>query len=146
MGVEKDNREETELSYMFHGFMKSVIKYSVLNALRSYLYRYRKEWLIMDKFTLEIQEDMIVSNEEKIPVDLEIAVFYVDSEKLAEALKKLSKQQKYVIGYMYVWDLTTDEIAMNMGISSHGVYTHKGRALKKLKKQIVGETMHGGSG
>ena len=146
MAVEKNSREETEIAYMFHGFMKSVIKYSVLNALRSYLYRYRTELLIMDRFTIEIQEDMIVSNEEKIPVDLGIAVFYVDSEKLAEALKRLSKQQKHVIGYTYVWDMKTNEIARNMGISPHGVYTHKGRALKKLKNEMNGETMHGGSG
>lgn len=146
MAVEKNSHEETELSYMFHGFMKSVIKYSVLNALRRYLYRYRKELLIMDKFMIEIQEDMIVSNVEKIPVDLEIAVFYVDNEELAEALKKLSKQQKCVVGSIYVWDMTTNEIARNMGISSHGVYTHKGRVLKKLRNQMSGEIIHGGSG
>ena len=55
MAVEKNSHEETELSYMFHGFMKSVIKYSVLNALRRYLYLIKRTRKEREKVTYSIR-------------------------------------------------------------------------------------------
>ena len=67
----------------------------------------------------------------------------MDDEGLAKALDTLSIRQKQVIGYIYAQDLSPEEAARMMKISVHGVYTHKGRALRALRKELIGDADYG---
>ena len=137
MAMEDVGSTEGELSKMFHGFMKSVIRYSILNALRSHMVKVCRESLIPIEYLYDIPEETTLPYIEKISVDLFVTVVYISDCNLAAALKTLPTQQKTVIGYYYVLDLEPKEIARKLRISPHGVYTHKGRALKKLRKEMI---------
>ncbi len=129
--------------YMFHGFVKTVIRYKALNAIRSYMRLRNREVLVADDIYAINGCKEGVPYKEKIGVDLFVTIFYVENEELAKALGTLPKRQKQVIGYIYVLNLSPAEAARMMRISVHGIYTHKGRALSSLRKEMIGDAEYG---
>ena len=135
--------DEDSICYMFHGFIKMVIKYKALNAIRSYMLPGKREMLVADDIYAVDRCAEEISCIEKISVDLSVTVFYVENEALAKALDILPTRQKQVIGYIYVLNLSPEEAARMMKISVHGIYTHKGRALRALRKEMIGDADYG---
>ena len=134
---------DDSICYMFHGFIKMVIRYKALNAIRSYMLPRKRERLALDDIDAEdrrLNEELRI---EKIGVDMYVTVFYVKNEELAKALDTLPPRQKQVIGYIYALELSPEEAARMMKISVHGVYTHKGRAIHALRKEMIGDTEYG---
>ena len=129
--------------YMFHGFIKTVIRYKALNAIRSYMLLRKREVFVTDDLYVMAGCNEGVPYIEKIGVDLFVTMFYVENEELAKALVTLPKRQKQVIGYIYVLNLSPAEAARMMRISVHGIYTHKGRALSALRKEMIGDAEYG---
>ena len=135
--------DDDSICYMFHGFIKMVIRYKALNAIRSYMLPGKREELAGDDIYVSDRHIEDKPCIEKISVDLCATIFYVDDEGLAKALDTLSIRQKQVIGYIYAQDLSPEEAARMMKISVHGVYTHKGRALRALRKELIGDSDYG---
>ncbi|MBP3805644.1 MAG: hypothetical protein J6I76_17445 [Oribacterium sp.] len=135
--------DDDSICYMFHGFIKMVIRYKALNAIRSYMLPGKREELTGDDIYVRDRHIEDKPCIEKISVDLCATIFYVEDEGLAKALDTLSIRQKQVIGYIYALDLSPEEAARMMKISVHGVYTHKGRALRALRKELTGDADYG---
>lgn len=135
--------DDDSICYMFHGFIKMVIRYKVLNAIRSYMLQGKREELAGDDIYVSDRHIGDKPCIEKISVDLCATIFYVEDEGLAKALDNLPIRQKQVIGYIYALDLSPEEAARMMKISVHGVYTHKGRALRALRKELIGDADYG---
>lgn len=58
---------------------------------------------------------------------------------LARALGRLSPRQKEVVVMRYLIDLTEDDVAISLGMSTGSVKTHLSRATTKLRRDL-GET------
>ena len=64
-----------------------------------------------------------------------------DAESLLSQM--MGKQALFLFFYIYVLNLSPEEAARMMKISVHGIYTHKGRALRALRKEMIGDADYG---
>lgn len=56
---------------------------------------------------------------------------------LAKALKRLSSRQKEVVVMRYLIDLTEEDVAVSLGMSTGSVKTHLHRATSKLRDELA---------
>ncbi len=132
-----DTAGDEHLQKTFDTYIKIAFKYNIMNALRGYIRKRRRELPWEERFE-EIPDAPVIPLVEHFLVDLEVAIIYVDDEELASAMKKLSRKQKIAIGYEFVLGLKPGEIARLLGIKPHSAYELKSRAIKSLRKRMRG--------
>ena len=132
--VNKDEQEELRIPRMFDAYIKIVFRYRVLNALKCFSLQKQREVIWPDYSFDELSDKQETPDFEKLEVNLNVVIFHVENEKLAEALKTLTGKQKAVIGYSFVLELSAEEIAKILNIEIHGVYEYKSRAIKTLRE------------
>ena len=136
--TDPDTIGDEHLQKTFDTYIKNTFKYKIMNALRGYVRKRRRE-IPCEKSFEEIPDVPLTPSVEQFLVDLEVAIIYVDDEKLASAMKKLSRQQKMVIGYEFVLGMKPGEIARLLGIKPHSAYKLKNRAIISLRKHMGGK-------
>ena len=129
---------DEHLQKTFDTYIKITFKYKIMNALRGHVRKRRRE-IACEKCFEEIPDVPVTPSVERFLVDLEVATLYVDDEKLASAMKKLSRKQKMVIGYDFVLGMKPWEIARLLGIKPHSAYKLKSRAIISLRKHMGGK-------
>lgn len=60
-------------------------------------------------------------------------------EKLCESLSVLSETERVVIMLLYKYELTPEQAARKLGVTSSTIRSHKKNALDKLKKEMLEE-------
>mgnify|MGYP004686332881 FL=1 len=60
-------------------------------------------------------------------------------EKLCESLSVLSETERVVIKLLYKDELTPEQAARKLGVTSSTIRSHKKNALDKLKKEMLEE-------
>lgn len=72
----------------------------------------------------------------------EDAAFRVD---LVDALTRLSGRQQEVVVMRYIVDLTEEDVASSLGLSTGSVKTHLHRATAKLRDELGADVANGGT-
>lgn len=97
---------------------------------------YREAWVA------RIATNLAIDAARKKKVDLEAAVTADPSDNtvlriaLVEALARLPKRQREAVALRYLCDLSVDDVASSLGVSSGTVKTSVHRALEKLRNDL----------
>lgn len=116
------------IRYKFTAWLELVVKRAKIDYVRK-LNRRPRELSVEDKNISQqlVYEPELITN--NIDFDFE-------NKDLLRVFKKLSEKRKQILIFIFVHNLTPEEIATKIGCSVQDVYNQQSLALKELRKRI----------
>lgn len=133
--------DEDKIRKMFFGFCKTVLKNALSNYYRHETPYYAHESLVTDDKAFF---DLRLTASNPYPSDyhvLQVDAFtaQIEDDRLYRSIKQLTENQQIVIILYYWYDLTEEEIAIQLKIPRPTIHYRKSQALRQLKKHLVKE-------
>lgn len=125
------NRKNLEINYTLKGYLFKCVRSSIIRKIQKH-----KKTVLLEDAEEENAFSFYISAEEK----------YIDSEsdsilkkRMAGVLSLLTSKQKEVIYLRFYHNLSFDEIAANMNLTTKACYKLMGRAISELRKSSLHE-------
>ena len=124
----------------------------MLSCVRDFQHMLSKPWLIKRRNTIEKvkliwdHEHLYEALSATDKTRCQVSPFTVEEifgekwlrEKLCESLSVLSESERMVIMLLYKYELTSEQAARKLGVTSSTILSLKKNALDKLKKEMLG--------
>lgn len=121
---------ENELYYRFTAWIKIVVKRAKIDFIRREKKTFSEYSLEDESVTKKLKYEPVLESEQR---DNE---FNFENQDLAKIFSKLTPTRKKILLYLFVKNLSPEEIANELGCSIQNVYNQRSLALKELKKHL----------
>ena len=127
------NKKNLEITYTLKGYLFKCVRSSLVRKIQK-----NKKTVFLEGADEENAFSFYISTEEKY-IDSESN--FILREKMASVLGLLTSKQKEVIYLRFYHDLSFDEIAISMNLTTKACYKLMGRAISELRKSSL-HTLH----
>ncbi len=121
---------ENELYYRFTAWIKIVVKRAKIDFIRREKKTFSEYSLEDESITKKLKYEPVLESEQKANE------FNFENKDLAKIFSKLTPTRKKILLYLFVKNLSPEEIANELGCSIQNVYNQRSLALKELKKHL----------
>ena len=121
---------ENELYYRFTAWIKIVVKRAKIDFIRREKKTFSEYSLEDESVTKKLKYEPVLESEQKANE------FNFENKDLAKIFSKLTPTRKKILLYLFVKNLSPEEIANELGCSIQNVYNQRSLALKELKKHL----------
>ena len=115
---------------VFTAWIKIVVKRAKIDFIRREKKTFSEYSLEDESITKKLKYEPVLESEQKANE------FNFENKDLAKIFSKLTPTRKKILLYLFVKNLSPEEIANELGCSIQNVYNQRSLALKELKKHL----------
>ena len=125
------NKKNLEITYTLKGYLLKCVRSSILRKVQK-----QKKTVLLEDTDDENVFSFCISSEEKF---VHSESDFILREKMSSVLGLLTSKQKEVIYLRFYQNLSFDEIAISMDLTTKACYKLMGRAISELRKSSLHE-------
>lgn len=127
---------DEQVERKFDSLTKVSLKHRAKDAIEKYINQLKKFPVAPDDYLESSTPTWFESQYDKTEVRLKKASMYFDDDLVAEAISKLSEDDKELIEWLYICEYTEKTIAEWLQIREESVEKRRYRAIRRLKKSL----------
>ncbi len=127
---------DEQIEHKFDALTKVSIPHRAKDAIEKYVSQLKKFPIVSEEYLESVLPVGFESKYDKNEVRLKNASMFFEDDLVAEAISKLSDEDKEIIEWLYIREYTEKAIAEWLQIKEESVAKRRYRAIRRIKKML----------